>query len=710
MAGNGGSPGRPGLRPRALAFYLPQFHPIPENDRWWGKGFTEWSNVTRARPLYPGHYQPHLPGELGFYDLRVPEIREAQAELAREHGISGFVYYHYWFEGRRLLERPFDEVLRSGSPDLPFALCWANEPWTRNWDSTGDMLMPQGFSHRNDVAHIRWLLGAFSDDRYIKIDGRPLMLVYRPALLPDKVRMAEVWRTEAQRAGFPDLYLCWVESWGPPAEGPRAHGFDATVGFMPLTRDRIYAPVDSFRSHTIIDYESAFEAELARPDPGWKRFPSAMVSWDNTPRRSRHATIFEGATPSAYERWLRRTAEKVSGVRAEENYLFLVAWNEWAEGNHLEPDQRYGRGFLEATRAVLGPEPARASALSGARGSDTTTPRHGPPPDDSRIVNACCLLRGLDLDSGTAVADLAPPGAAVATAVTGAGLRYRGLGPAGAGGAKGADQGAIQVPRLDGGGLPGQLEGGLDEIGDVGAILLLDSLQHLEQPQELLSALSSWAMKHGEPKLVVSVPNIAHLDVALRLLAGEWHPGRCPPDAPAPLRCFTDASLERLLTRCGWHLVAREDACCVRPDALSPSLHEDLPEEMIGAIRILSDSYNPSASVEHFVWALAPHPVDDPPASFEEAVRKVPGDAPEIRPARQAHREGAGTSSDPAGAVRDYLVSVGLVVSETNRRASMYAGRPPAPVLPRWKRAVLRLAYSSPRSAAIFKRVYGRLR
>ena len=177
---------------KALAFYLPQYHPIPENDEWWGKGFTEWANVAKAQPLYPGHYQPHLPGELGYYDLRVPEVREAQADLARDHGISGFVYYHYWFHGRRLLNRPFDEVLASGSPDFPFALCWANEEWTRNWDGqSGRVLIRQEYSDADDLAHIRWLATAFADSRYITIDGKPLMLVYRPGVLPDPKRMTD---------------------------------------------------------------------------------------------------------------------------------------------------------------------------------------------------------------------------------------------------------------------------------------------------------------------------------------------------------------------------------------------------------------------------------------------------------------------------------------------------------------------------------------
>ena len=192
-----------GSIPKALAIYLPQFHPIPENDVWWGKGFTEWANVTKARPQFPGHYQPHVPGELGFYDLRVPEVREAQADMAREYGIHGFIYYHYWFHGKRLLERPFNEVLASGAPDFPFALCWANGEWTANWNGEGTLLQPQQYSEPDDVAHIRWLLDAFADDRYIKIDGRPLMLIYRPLNFPDIKRTTDVWREEAARPASP---------------------------------------------------------------------------------------------------------------------------------------------------------------------------------------------------------------------------------------------------------------------------------------------------------------------------------------------------------------------------------------------------------------------------------------------------------------------------------------------------------------------------
>ncbi len=192
---------------RLLAFYLPQFHPIPENDEWWGRGFTEWTNVTRARPLFPGHYQPQLPADLGFYDLRLPESRLAQAELARAHGIGAFCYYHYWFNGRRILQRPFDEMLSSGQPDFPFCLCWANENWTRAWDGMErEVLLGQRYSAEDDLDHIRWLCNAFADPRYLRINGRPLFLVYRIEDLPDPAATAERWRAEARALGIGELY------------------------------------------------------------------------------------------------------------------------------------------------------------------------------------------------------------------------------------------------------------------------------------------------------------------------------------------------------------------------------------------------------------------------------------------------------------------------------------------------------------------------
>jgi lipopolysaccharide biosynthesis protein len=363
---------------RALAFYLPQFHPIPENDRWWGQGFTEWTNVAKARALFPGHHQPHLPADLGFYDLRVPEVRQLQADLAREHGLSGFCYYHYWFNGRRLLDRPFDEVLASGKPDFPFCLCWANENWTRTWNG-GDheVLMPQSHSAADDRAHIDHLLRAFADPRYIRIDGRPLFLVYRTALLPDPSRTAEIWRERARAAGLEDLYLVRVENWQQDVD-PKTIGFDAAVEFAPDWRvlglprfhretwdlvarvrhrlGRIGIIPRVYLEHHVHRYDDLVERMLAKPPAAYKRFRCATPRWDNSARRATNSVIFRDSTPEAYERWLRRLVTDTNeAFHGEERLVFVNAWNEWAEGNHLEPDQRWGRAYLEATARALAP-------------------------------------------------------------------------------------------------------------------------------------------------------------------------------------------------------------------------------------------------------------------------------------------------------------------------------------------------------------------
>jgi lipopolysaccharide biosynthesis protein len=358
----------PAVRP--LAFYLPQFHPIPENDEWWGAGYTEWTSVARARPLFRGHYQPQLPADLGFYDLRLPETRAAQAELARAHGVHGFCYYHYWFRGRRLLERPFDDVLASGEPDLPFALCWANEHWTRAWDGrTDEVLVRQEYSEADDREHLRWLLHAFADDRYVRIDGKPVFLVYRASRMPDARRTIDVWREEAAREGM-ELYLCRVELDAHDQGDPTRLGFDAGVEFqpdfanlgVPLRRSlparlarRIVSPGSAYRRHRIFDYPAFVDRMLARPRAAYRRFPGVAPGWDNTARRARGGVVFRGSTPAEYERWLHGVIDAFEPFSPEENLLFICAWNEWAEGNHLEPCQRFGRGYLEATlRAVCG--------------------------------------------------------------------------------------------------------------------------------------------------------------------------------------------------------------------------------------------------------------------------------------------------------------------------------------------------------------------
>jgi lipopolysaccharide biosynthesis protein len=354
---------------RALAFYLPQFHPVPENDEWWGEGFTEWRNVVGARPQFPGHDQPHIPADLGFCDLRVPETRSAQATLAREHGIHGFCYYHYWFGGRRLLDRPFREVLESGTPDFPFALCWANESWTRAWDgASGDVLVRQEYSEADDRAHIRWLLHAFADPRYVRVAGKPLFLVYRASQLPDPRRTTDVWREEAGRAGIGDLYLCRVEN-DRDLGDPARLGFDAAVDFQPdfahlgrargrslagRAARRLHLARGVYRRHRIYDYGTVVQRMLDRPTVEYKRFPCVTPGWDNTPRRRQQGIVLHDSTPEAYERWLRATVGAFEPFGPGEDLLFLNAWNEWAEGNHLEPSQRWSRRYLEATRRALG--------------------------------------------------------------------------------------------------------------------------------------------------------------------------------------------------------------------------------------------------------------------------------------------------------------------------------------------------------------------
>lgn len=343
--------------PRLLAFYLPQFHPIPENDLWWGGGHTEWTSVRRARPGFAGHDQPRVPGELGYYDLRDPGAREAQAALAREHGIAGFCYYHYWFEGRRLLERPFQEVLASGKPDFPFCLCWANENWTRTWDGGDDqVLLLQRYGDDDDRAHIRALLPALRDPRYIRVGGRPLLLVYRTELLPDAARTAAIWREEARAGGVGDLHLARVEGFDASVD-PTRIGFDAGVEFAPdwrrLGRRRLLTRRWG-RENEVYRYDAMVRRMLAKPVPTYPWYRCVTPGFDNSPRRRVEATVLLGSTPEKYGRWLEAVASQARRAPVgDARIVFVNAWNEWGEGNYLEPDGTWGRRYLEATRDAL---------------------------------------------------------------------------------------------------------------------------------------------------------------------------------------------------------------------------------------------------------------------------------------------------------------------------------------------------------------------
>jgi hypothetical protein len=347
-----------GTVPQVLAFYLPQFYRLPENDAWHGPGFTEWTVAARSEPLYAGHRQPHLPGELGFYDLRVPETRELQASLARSHGVSGFLYYHYWFHGRRMLERPFQEVLQSGAPDFPFALCWANESWYRRWQGTSDeMLVEQEYSAEDDLEHIRWLIEAFRDPRYIKIHDRPLLTIYRPESLPEPKRTFDLWSEECARAGVQAPWLVMFET-DDGGKDPAELGFDASAEFVPhgtfdLVRPRP-TPPDADPTNSIFDYGEVAAGYRNRPEPDWTRYPCVATDWDNTPRRrTGEAMILDDSTPDGYAQWLRHAVRSQSRAHGSDGIVFVNAWNEWAEGAHLEPDTHYGRAYLEKTREVL---------------------------------------------------------------------------------------------------------------------------------------------------------------------------------------------------------------------------------------------------------------------------------------------------------------------------------------------------------------------
>jgi hypothetical protein len=348
-------------RVRAIAFYLPQFHPIPENDAWWGKGFTEWTNVARARPLYPGHVQPRVPADLGFYDLRLPEARDAQAALAASHGLSGFCYYYYWFHGKRLLERPLLDMLAHRRPDFPFCLCWANENWTRRWDGHEDeVLIGQEHSPEDDRRFVESLLPFLEDDRYIRVDGKPLLLLYRARLLPDLPRTAAIWRKKAREAGLGDLYLAAVQSFDTGEVDPRSWGFDAAVEFPPHGYAvAASSPAGARFDGRFFDYPKSAARFSARPLPSYPLFRTAMPSWDNSPRRGTRAHIFVNGTPEAYERWLEAIVRQTRYFKTgDERIVFINAWNEWAEGNYLEPDQERGLSYLEATARALGNRPA----------------------------------------------------------------------------------------------------------------------------------------------------------------------------------------------------------------------------------------------------------------------------------------------------------------------------------------------------------------
>ena len=344
---------------RTIAFHLPQFHAIPENDRWWGAGFTEWTNVTRALPNYRGHYQPHLPADLGFYDLSDAQALRRQGELAARYGIGGFCHYFYWFSGgRRVLEKPLEHLLTGAAGDFPFCLCWANENWTRTWDGqSGDVLLAQTYEEGDAEALIAEMGPYLKRPNYIRVNGKPLVLLYRPGLLPDAKLWAAHWRDWCAQNGVGEIYLAYVESFemAGGATDPASLGFDASVEFPPAgSQALIHPPGPLYNARfegRVNDYRQIVRRYMAEAVPPHTRFRGAMPSWDNTARRQDNSWSHHHATPGAFQAWLEAMfADTRRQNFGEERIVFINAWNEWAEGAHLEPDQRYGHGWLEAVK------------------------------------------------------------------------------------------------------------------------------------------------------------------------------------------------------------------------------------------------------------------------------------------------------------------------------------------------------------------------
>lgn len=380
------------MKARVIAYYLPQFHPIPENDEAWGPGFTEWTNVAKAKPLFKGHYQPRIPADLGFYDLRLPEVREQQAQMAREAGIEGFCYYHYWMgNGKQLLQRPFEEVLHSGKPDFPFCLCWANHEWTtKTWKNGGKekMIVPMVYPGDEDyIAHFNYVLPAFKDKRYITVDGKPIFSIYDPYHFKEVDHFMELWQKLAIENGLPGVHFSAMIS---NTTTIRRRGDGSLERVVPnlQSSQRVYQDILSLGFDSITSYGKSRGEMLAlgkyrriitrflhnhlpflpvmsynyqktvanffSPEDSWENvFPTVIPQWDRSPRVGSMDGIYKNATPDNFKKHLANAISIVSNKQPEHRLIFLKSWNEWAEGNYVEPDEKYGHQYLEAIRATL---------------------------------------------------------------------------------------------------------------------------------------------------------------------------------------------------------------------------------------------------------------------------------------------------------------------------------------------------------------------
>lgn len=381
------------MKARVIAYYLPQFHPIPENDKYWGKGFTEWTNVAKAKPLFKGHYQPRIPADLGFYDLRLPEVREQQAQMAREAGIEGFCYWHYWFgNGKRLLQRPFNEVLQSGKPDFPFCLAWANHSWkTSTWENGGKdrMIVEQRYLGEEDYTmHFQEVLPAFKDKRYITIEGKPLFAIFDPYNFQDVSNFIKTWQRLAKENGLKGIYFIAMSNSTSTLQrngdgtlkrvtpnlqsSERVYndllnlGFDGINSFGKSRAEMLYmgkyARIAKKLLHQYlpflpthcINYEKITQHFFA-PEDSWQNvYPSIFPQWDRTPRAGNSEGVYVNATPTTFKKHIQNALNVIKNKDMEHRILFLRAWNEWGEGNYVEPDLKYGHGFLNAIKEAIG--------------------------------------------------------------------------------------------------------------------------------------------------------------------------------------------------------------------------------------------------------------------------------------------------------------------------------------------------------------------
>lgn len=359
---------------KPIAIYLPQFHTIPENDEWWGEGFTEWTNVKKATPRFKGHYQPHVPLNEDYYNLEDVEVMRRQADLARAHGVYGFCFYHYWFNGKLLLEKPLHQWLEKKDIDFPFCLSWANENWTRRWDGKDkEQLISQEYSLDDDRKHIQYFIQFFKDERYIKVDNKPMLLMYRSESHPFIKEATEIWREEVIKAGFGGLFLIRMENFEQDID-PVSQGFDAGMEFAPerafsggkILKDNKFSYLISKALHNldikpdlryengIYDYNRLADGMIGKKTPDYTYFRCTCPSWDNTSRRKSNAIIYTNSTPGKFEEWLKSTKEWTEeNLPGELQYTFINAWNEWAEGCHLEPDSMWQDQYLLAVKKIF---------------------------------------------------------------------------------------------------------------------------------------------------------------------------------------------------------------------------------------------------------------------------------------------------------------------------------------------------------------------